>query len=659
MKNLTIFFILMTMVAFAQQRDRRAELATDGGIKEISVSPDEKIWLTSISGKMYYTNNISENWHYGDSLENAETGRSYVRQPHLERISFFNKDTAIISGYISADKEGIHQNGYYLTKNAGKSWELLNFGDDTWVYNAYVLPGGYAWMGGSSGAINFSKDYGQHWTKLNSPYNASSRIHTIYMKNNLEGVSGALHNEMYTTTDNWKSFMQIETPEDQHLFDNKGEKGGYRIEKVVCWKDYIVVSQHQGIYYTKADVINWKLFAVNLIDVEVDSESGNLVGVTNDYQMVKFTTPDVYQLLSTEKLPEQPKDLQLVNGALYALLQDNAVVKVTANGIQGGELFTEDHEIAIPELIREGKAVTWGVQNNQIYLTEHTQNDWYREAVLDFPVSDLKLVNDSTAIVWTTVNLNYKYSLVSHKAELYKPKTPLQLFLEFPITDVVINSGSTGCFHSFENEVYYSRVNDSTLATNDFYNDDKSNKGNVHTDFRHQANLQTLNAILVDINSNPEFMPTIADFGITKANKKAYLEWVEEMFKKNNGKQLYQKNKAFFELIPSRLHEIDKTVIAKVLNKPEQIWSTTSHWFSVEITNSNDEVLTFYKDNFVKTTPWYLGWEVEYKELHFNCYSIAFSKFIKDCLPQNFYGAEAFDNSKLLIEIAGYLGGKE
>lgn len=107
-------------------------VSAEGRVNEISISPDEKIRLVPATGNSYLTENIDSNWHYGKPLFKTSDDYSFDN-PNLERISFFNKDTAILTGYISVSKKEYKKNEYYLTKDAGKSWKLLC----TWIPKAF------------------------------------------------------------------------------------------------------------------------------------------------------------------------------------------------------------------------------------------------------------------------------------------------------------------------------------------------------------------------------------------------------------------------------------------------------------------------------------------------------------------------------------------
>lgn len=112
--SLCLFYVQAQETSTSDKRDYRASLKINGRITEISVAPDERIWLTTYLGEIYYANSIDSNWHYGQlnppKEEDDYLGLSY---PDLDRISFFNADTAIMTGFINS-KEG-SKNGYYRT----------------------------------------------------------------------------------------------------------------------------------------------------------------------------------------------------------------------------------------------------------------------------------------------------------------------------------------------------------------------------------------------------------------------------------------------------------------------------------------------------------------------------------------------------------------
>ncbi|RZL44410.1 MAG: hypothetical protein EOP00_19990 [Pedobacter sp.] len=645
---------LIAFTSFGQIKDRRAKLEIKGRVNEISVAPDEKIWLVNAMGNAYYTESIHSNWHHKKPFFKSKDD---FDNPHFDRISFFNKDTAILTGYISVSQSEYKKNGFYSTQDGGQTWKLLDYGGDSWIYDVFVDKRGYAWMGGSSGDIYFSKDYGQNWEKLNSPYNSSSRIHSIFMLNTNEGISGALENYIYYTKNNWKSSKKIPTPFDQKKYENEGGYSDNRIEKIIQWDNYIVVNQSGNIFYTDANEINWRKFSVKIIDFELDQDSKKLLAITDSLNIVSLSTPTKFYNISNEPLKQFPLDIQVVNQSLYIISHNYEIYKVESKGVSRVIPYTTDIKIRKPLLVKQSKKIKWGIEGNQIYLAEGHKDEWYRENVVDFEISDFELINDSTAILWDGVNNNYIYSLNDHNAAIYFPNNPLTDFLTSPIKSFSIFSGSQGCYHSVEHEVNYKRINDSIFTTSTFsaihYPDKEPD-----TTFENQVNIHLLFRTLSTINRNPTAIPTLRDFQISSADKKNYLALVDEKLKSKETDFFSVKkkvNKEFYYSVLSMLDTLNSSIIEKILNKHEGGWSTTSNWFTIQIINQINDTLNIGRNYYISTLPWNLPWVYHYKGLNFNCYDIAFSRFINSCIPDDFMDKEVFDNSFLILEIADYL----
>ncbi len=119
-------------------------------------------------------------------------------------------------------------------------------------------------------------------------------------------------------------------------------------------------------------------------------------------------------------------------------------------------------------------------------------------------------------------------------------------------------------------------------------------------------------------------------------------------------KKIEGKDIGLYHSIPDMADSIDKEMLYDILLTDEGIWSTTSSWFSVTFVNQNDDTCWMESNYFHNGNPWYLPWHFEYKEQHFSCYDVALSYFIKDCITEDFYGHEAFDNAVLLMKIGDY-----
>lgn len=116
MRNRLLLLLLLlvslhTLSAQGDGRDYRAVLDVRGRMNEISVSPNGRIWLTTLLGDLYYANAPGTDWHYGSLTgevkrkDEKDYWKIDFRAPDLDRITFFNNDTAILSGFIYGEPQ--------------------------------------------------------------------------------------------------------------------------------------------------------------------------------------------------------------------------------------------------------------------------------------------------------------------------------------------------------------------------------------------------------------------------------------------------------------------------------------------------------------------------------------------------------------------------
>jgi len=669
--SLCLFYVKAQEPPTSDNRDYRAALKINGRITEISVAPDERIWLTTYLGEIYYANSIDSNWHYGQlnppKEEDDYLGLSY---PDLDRISFFNADTAIMTGFINS-KEG-SKNGYYRTTDGGHTWELLNYERQNWIYKACVNSNGKAWLGTANKTIYYSADFGEHFKALEIPFEKSDRIYALYMKNETYGMAGSNNNEILITENNWNTARNIPTPLDQKKAVASKRDIRPRIDEVLIWKTYLIAKQCGKVFYTLTDTVDWQPLPGLLRGFTLDEKHNVMLGYDDSLKVLTFSSPTEYELLTQDRIPNYPIDIKAVNGSLYMFLNDNRVCRVNRDGIICHTPYTIDHAIETPVLTKDGETLTWGVMYSQLYIAPYPQNDnetgksnkkrkkdkpelrWYREAELDFPTKSIRLLSDSVAILWDGVK-NHRYSLSDHSVKDEISQDPLHDFLAYPIKEITISSGTGGCFHLYEHRIKYKAGKDSlfhasVISKNDFYNKQYDSVVIL------SASQSQLKYLLDNINANPENIPDIQDFNITETDKTRYLENVKKRQAQNvhDLKKIEGKDIGLYHSIPDMADSIDKEMLYDILLTDEGIWSTTSSWFSVTFVNQNDDTCWMESNYFHNGNPWYLPWHFEYKEQHFSCYDVALSYFIKDCITEDFYGREAFDNAVLLMKIGDY-----
>ena len=640
-------------------RDYRAALNIVGRITEISVAPDERIWLTTYMGGIYYTNSIDSNWHYGrldPSAEDDEEDYLSLKKPNLNRISFFNADTAIMTGFMHfSDDWKSPYDGYYRTTDGGRTWELRSFGGDGWIYEACVNSRGDAWIGTAGKKIHYSDDFGEHFKALKIPFKKSDRIYALYMADAFRGIVGSDANEILITEDNWHTASNIPTPLDQKKMEASERENQPRVDKVLIWGPYLIAKQCGKFFYTLiTNKIDWQPFPVRIIDLSLDRSCNLLSAVDDSLRVLWFASPTEYGSPSNERLPSYPIDIKAVNGSLYMILANKMVGRANHEGLTCQSPYTTDHPIKKPWFKESGEHLIWGEEDGQLYIADKMDSCWYREAVLDFPTCGIKLLSDSVAILWDGLR-NHLYSLQDHTVKDYSYREPLHDFLAAPIKKFTISSGSQGCFHYNGHQIEFnaegnSLFNAAVMSKVGGYQDRTDSLIDI------TVNEAQLVRLLEHINANPDETPEIQDFKITEADKRHYMDRLQKRLSmgKYDFEKIQDKDKGLYDSVPVMLDGIDKATLYDILNMGEGLTSTTSNWFEVEFVNQNNDTCRIRSSYYKDGDPWFLPWRFEYNDQHFNCYSIALSHFIESCLTEDFYGRNAFDNAVLLMKIGDY-----
>ena len=656
--------VWFSVVAQAQIRERdtrdyRAALNIVGRITEISVAPDEQIWLTTYMGGIYYTNSIDSNWHYGRLDPSAEDDKEdylSLKKPNLNRISFFNADTAIMTGFMHFfDDWKSPYDGYYRTTDGGRTWELRSFGGEGRIYEACVNSRGDAWIGTAGKKIHYSDDFGEHFKALKIPFKKSDRIYALYMADAFRGIVGSEANEILITEDNWHTARNIPTPLDQKKVEASEREDQPRVDKVLIWGPYLIAKQCGKSFYTlTTNKIDWQPFPVQIIDLSLDKGCNLLCAIDDSLRVLWFASPTEYGSPLNERLPAYPIDIKAVNGSLYMILANKMVGRANHEGLTCHIPYTTDHPIEEPWLKESGEHLIWGEEDGQLYIADKKDSCWYREAVLDFPTCGIKLLSDSVAILWDGLR-NHLYSLQNHTVKDYSYREPLRDFLAAPIKKFTISSGSRGCFHYNGHQIEFnaegnSLFNAAVMSKVGGYQDRTDSLVDI------TVNGAQLVRLLEHINANPDETLEIQDFKVTEVDKKHYMERLQKRLDMGwyDFNKIQNKDKGLYDSVPVMLDGIDKATLYDILNMGEGFTSTTSNWFEVEFVNQNNDTCRIRSSYYEDGDPWFLPWRFEYNDQHFNCYSIALSHFINNCLTADFYGREAFDNAVLLMKIGDY-----
>ena len=653
----TFILVISHFAVIGQERDKRAKLEIRGRVTEVSISPDDRIWLATRMSNTYFANSIDSSWHIGPTFD--DSGNDYGSNgPYLERISFFNSDTAILTGYIGVDEDfTLVKDNYYLTQDGGVSWELKEFSDDTWIYDVYLNNTGKAWMGGSSGNILFSNDFGNSWQKRESPFDNNSRMHSIFMVDSSNGIAGALHNKICLTTDNWKTYNCIPTPLDQGIYTSEKKRRNDRIEKIRVWNNLLVVNQNGATYFSPRDSIHWIEFEQKIVHFELNDSASSLYALLGDNTIVEYSSPFNFEFKASLKRDCRFLDVEVVNGSMYLLSSNLEVFKVDDTTVSVSNLYTEDFKISRPAIVKKGQNLWWGVNGDNLYLSLKDDSSWFRESNFDFFITDFKVLNDSTVILWDGQSKNYTYKISGRPPELYTYENPLQEFLQNPVESIIIYSGTRGCFHFVMDTVKYELENDSLFTLSRHTKTGATKKQIRHAKkFFNNFSADLLDKTLSQINDQPNRIPSIEDFAITNADKEKYLELVDQRIDQHNkGYGDFEGiDREFYVSVLNFLDTLSEGTLSKVLYHPEGIISTTSSIFHVRLTNSVGQDIHIERFYFHDSNAWHLPWIIEFDSQYFSSASLELSSFIENAIPMGFYSSEYFDNSYLIMSIADY-----
>lgn len=644
--------ILLMAGAFQlQAQDTRAVLDRKGYVKEFSVAPDGKVWMSSSLAHTYYLNDIDSGWHAGPAI----TPQDITVERQCDRISFFNQDTAIITGYITSDtsKSDWNRNGYLRTTDGGKSWKLFSFSHHQWIYDAFVNNAGYAWIGGSDGVILCSEDFGASWHKLNSPYNASSRMGCIFMLNERSGISAGLGNLLHITSDNWSSNRQIPTPHDQKHSGRPGLERDFdpRIGKVAVWRDRYVVSQKGRVFWTDLDTIDWKPIPHELTDFAVDGSNGILYGIDRDSNAI-LVHPNGIIEKAPGKLDAEIKDIKVSRDILYVLDERYQLHKIDGKSHKIAGQYTTDYPIATPKLVRQGRNIRWGFEQDQLYIAAGKNGAWYREAQLPIDIDDFQLLNDSVAVIWDG-NSNSAYDLKLHKLEPFVYKEPLAEFLKSPVNGFTIEAVSSGCFH-YEQE----------MATYEFDSENQVKMISYISKEKHQrtktlpvpADRVLINRLLSEINKTPDFIPSISDFKITAADKERYKKMIRK--EKDESDDDFENGsipQSYLENFSNSIDTVSKESVSRLLTTPEEHAGTNEYRMSVIFYNEAGDSIQLRTRYHWDYKPSGLPWTISYKDRNFNYYHPVFSAFVFGCMPEKFLARGILNNEHAIRAVAKYM----
>ncbi|MEO7487485.1 MAG: hypothetical protein ABIU77_10305 [Ferruginibacter sp.] len=612
MKIFSIFLSALIILSnsFAQSSQKTIPLKFNSYAYKLSVTPKEKLVITTRAGEAASTENIDSVWHFINPVShnnNTISGELY------DQSNFFNNDTGFISGFINSNNS--KYNIVRHTTDGGATWKAIEFGQDGWVDDAVNLSNGEAWMSVSGSGIAYSDDYGFNWRKLKIP-EVKQRFSSIFFNTKKQGIIGSLWNMIAFTKDNCVTWQILKSPLDQKKYNKTNHQSRPEINKVAIFKNYFVIMQENLVFYSKMDSINW-VWLPEYVHFYTDEENTALYFHKNNGDFVR--ADDQLNITATYPFSENIYDAKCKNGNLFVmcgnkitkLQHDNATSTKTIEAVQ--------NTAPLPQIFGYLKNKVYGASGSKIFSHPSESEDWEYKFTLPFETANgfLKLVDeDQILFAGNNGQLTYYY-IKSSRIEKKSAEDLLTLFCSSKIKTVSFCKGSRGCFHNFSDQLVYNRID------NEFNEDNQILNGSQHKNMLPE-NKEIFDAELVDsfVNKIPHFtktIPTVTRMGFTQKEyaecRKNILDFKKSVESNNNKKsmafQLNENNLDFSKLLAlvDSVKGLDSSTLNNILFNLTDGWSTTTDYVSINFINSDGNIMNI-TSQYYNPNSLYFPWSI-------------------------------------------------
>jgi hypothetical protein len=647
----TLIIILFQNLGFAQT-EFLAKLPVRGYVTELGISPSGEIWMASKAGNVYFTKEFGSLWHIGPygSLDpmTFSSGETY------ERINFLSNDVLIISGFI---QEGGKQNFVYRSEDGGKNWKKIIFGKSSWIDAAHFTMNGKGWMSGNSQLIYYTEDYGKSWTSKDKVEKKGNlRFSTIHFnKSENIGLFGSFWNKIYRTTDNCETWEPIETPLQQGKYERMSKEDRPDIRKIRILGDNYIVNQQGKVYYSKADVINWKPLP-SVVDFEVSDNFGYLI--TNELKL-EFVDENLSKIwASIQSLSDFPKALQVVDSTLYAYAGEE-MFRISPSSFERSYLLTNDIPIPEPYLKLTFEGNEYGFVNKDILRFDKNKNQWYRLMTVDFAIANATLYSNKIVIADGNLDNHYTIDLANNIVNEYK--LPKSLFAGLIIKELRFEQGSQGCFHSNNSLKTYIKKGDKFII------DKKNSSSEYLSRSISEIDESKLEHIVQIVDKSRFEKVSLNDLGITENDIKEFKKFIdkEEGQIKNSGIERFDFENFysfpgentdfnFYRSVADSLFTFSEEEINNAFWQAYGNWSTTTDWRKIVIVFQNGKELVIQNSDD-KPNYLYSPWVVDFEGLKFRTNSILFGQQIEEITNGQFFSEVVRDKNYAIFKIADYL----
>ena len=603
---LLVLTLLLIIAAQAQQRDRLAELnvlCLNAFVTYTSVAPDGTLWMATHCGEIYRADDIHSPWR---TLKEGELGGDINET--FENIAAFDHNTAVIAGYMWG-------NYFKRTTTGGQVWDTIRYncsrskrGGPEWFHPVWRGQGGDLWTGSQDGYLAFSSDSGQTFVALrDTAFDHKTGIDDIYMLSSDSGWIAVRDNGLYSTSDNWRTFHRLSTP------NHKG------VSRVRPWKGYLLVTQGRKSYYTAADGDGrWQRTPLTLSDFEVDTNTGMLWAIDDNGEIVLMEDLDRWKPMGVSAL----FIIGMHDGRLYSRV-NGGVMRVAADGmVDNCPFLTAERALDNPEKTFSHGNLRWGYDEKSVYL--HDRKGWYRVArPLDISGVTPDPNREDRVIVMTYSGENLSIDTAG-RMESYTYPQPLSAFVKPGLQSLEIMTYTTLGYGVYKETIDLQRKGDllvekARTKTDESYDPHLSNGPMKQTspvaadDGTRQLSAASIEEALLSLNERYSIFPSPQDFGLD--------DTLLDMHKVYAQRSIYSSNQCGYTII--LVNRAGDTLTAR--------GQTSAH---VDLGGS-----THY--------PWLLPMVVRWREAEFQTYQPVLWQTLREAMPDGMQLREYLDNSTL------------
>lgn len=270
------FYVLSCIVlvisnAVAQPCDSRVAFSvTADKMRRVEVAPSG-IWLLTGDGNIFFTPHIDSLW-YNLNLAHLCNEPDEIDVLPFD-ISFFNNGIGVAAGYMHTASNHLigelEPRGSFVLRsiNGKTAWKKVKLDSEDVIYDIFIN-NDKAWMGGLSGKLYYSTNYGASWDAISQPFSQGERLYSIYMRDEGIGFVSSGRGSLKFTVDGGVSWEEILTPCQQIITEFRSCES-IIIDVIQMLGDYLLIRQGGKCFYSRIASIRWQPMPAGALHFEV------------------------------------------------------------------------------------------------------------------------------------------------------------------------------------------------------------------------------------------------------------------------------------------------------------------------------------------------------------------------------------------------------